>query len=330
MNIAIIGCGRVARKHAWTISQIQEAEIVAVCDVITAKAREFAALHGVSMFTTDYRKLLDIPALDLFSICTPSGLHYEMADACINAGKHVLVEKPLTLRPGHAYNLFRKDQKTDTVLGVVLQNRFNSPMQDLKRLVGEMGKPLLINASCRWYRPQSYYEDGWHDDFEMAGGVLLNQAMHHIDALQWLMGDVRSVFAYSGTLGHVIKSPDAVIAAVRFKNGALGTLEASTITWPQNIESSVTIFSERGSMKVGGTALNRVEFQVVGDEPVWRSRHPDPDDIYGEGHLAQYKEVIDAIREGRRPTTNAYEGLKSVRIADAMYRSANTGKEIKL
>jgi len=330
MNIAVIGCGRVARKHAWAISRIPEAQIIAVCDVVSEKAREFAALHGYSRFTTDYRKLLDIPALDLFSICTPSGLHYEMAEACMNAGKHVLVEKPLTLKPGHAFNLFRKSQKADTVLGVVLQNRFNPPMQELKRLVGEMGKPLLINASCRWYRPQSYYEDSWHDDFEMAGGVLLNQAMHHIDALQWLMGDVKSVFAYAGTLGHEIESPDSVVAMILFKNGAFGTLEASTITWPQNIESSVTVFSERGSVKVGGTALNRMEFKAVGDAPLWRSHHPDPQDVYGEGHLAQYEEVIDAILEGRQPTTNAYEGLKSVRIADAMYQSAKTGKEIKL
>ena len=330
MNIAIVGCGRVARKHAWAISWIPEAQIIAVCDVVSEKAREFAASHGHSMFTTDYCKLLDIPALDLFSICTPSGLHYEMADACMDAGKHVLVEKPLTLKPDHAFNLFRKSQKADTILGVVLQNRFNPPMQELKQLVGEMGKPLLINASCRWYRPQSYYEDSWHDDFEMAGGVLLNQAMHHIDALQWLMGDVKSVFAYAGTLGHEIESPDTVVAMILFKNGAFGTLEASTITWPQNIESSVTVFSERGSVKVGGTALNRIEFKAVGDAPVWRSLHPDPQDVYGEGHLAQYKEIINAILERRQPTTNAHEGLKSVRIADAMYRSAKTGKEIKL
>lgn len=226
---------------------------------------------------------------------------------------------------------------TGKKLCVVLQNRYNPPMKDLRRVVDEgyLGRLLLGNATVRWYRPQEYYEDGWHGTWAMDGGALMNQSIHHIDALQWLMGDPESVFARTATLAHRMEAEDVGVAVIRFRNGALATVEGSTVTYPENLEGSVALFGERGSVKVGGTALNRKVFwkisgQLEHERELVTREQLDPPTVYGYSHRAVIADMIEAIRQGREPPTNGQEALRSVALVLAMYESARTGHLIHL
>ncbi|MCL4394739.1 MAG: Gfo/Idh/MocA family oxidoreductase, partial [Chloroflexi bacterium] len=228
-------------------------------------------------------------------------------------------------------------QSTGRRLCVMLQNRYNAPMQELRRIVdeGRLGRLFLGNATVRWYRPQEYYEDGWHGTRDMDGGALMNQSIHHIDALQWLMGDVESVFAFTATLAHNMESEDVGTVALRFTSGALGTVEGSTLTYPQNLEGSVALFGERGSVKVGGTALNRkvlwkVEGELEHERELLTRDQVDPPTVYGFSHKAVIEEMIDAIGEDHESKTNGIVARKSVALVLAMYESAQTGAPVLL
>jgi predicted dehydrogenase len=336
MNFAIIGCGRISPRHGQSLQQLREVRIVAACDIIESRARNFAKEYGGDIYT-DYRAILDRADVDIVSVCVPSGLHSAIGQEAARAGKHVLVEKPIALTLEDADALINACEKAGVVLGVVLQNRFNPPMQEVRRVTmqGELGRLLVGNATVRWYRPQEYYMDEWHGSWAMDGGVLLNQAIHHVDALQWIMGDVQSVFAHMDTLGHQIETPDVAVAVLKFRSGALGTVEASTITYPQNIEGSVAFFGERGSVKIGGTALNRKVFWKVDgildlEREILAREAIDPPSVYGYSHHAQIAEMIAAVQENRQPMTSGDEARKSLRTVLAIHESARSGVEIFL
>ena len=275
--------------------------------------------------------------MDVVNICTPSGLHAQMAIDALEAGKHVIVEKPMALSLTDADRMIAAARLAGRKLCVVLQNRYNPPMQDLRRVVesGRLGRLLLGNATVRWYRPQEYYEDGWHGTWAMDGGALMNQSIHHIDALQWLMGRPESVFAYTATLAHRMEAEDTGIAVIRFRGGALGVVEGSTITYPENLEGSVAIFGERGSLKVGGTALNRkviwkIEGELEHEKELLTREQLDPSSVYGASHRAVIADMIEAILADRTPKTNGAEAKKSVALVLAMYESARTGQPVEL
>ncbi|MCS6774184.1 MAG: Gfo/Idh/MocA family oxidoreductase [Anaerolineae bacterium] len=337
LRFGIVGCGRIAPRHAESIASLHEqAKLVAVADAIPSRAHHLAQRYGAEV-ETDYRRLLDRKDIDVVNICTPSGLHAQMGIEAAQAGKHVIVEKPIALTLQDADSLICACANAGVTLTVVLQNRYNPPMQDLKHLVesGKLGRLLLGNATVRWYRPQSYYEDGWHGTRAMDGGALMNQSIHHIDALQWVMGDVERVFAYGATLAHRMECEDAGVAVLRFVSGALGVVEGSTITWPENLEGSVAIFGERGSVKVGGTALNRkvfwkVEGELEQERFLVSKDDVDPPTVYGYSHRAVIADAISAIADGRAPKTDGYEGRKSLKLVLAMYRSMETGREVCL
>jgi predicted dehydrogenase len=208
-------------------------------------------------------------------------------------------------------------------------------MQDLRKIVDEdkLGKLLLGNATVRWYRPQEYYEDGWHGTWSLDGGAFMNQCIHHIDALQWFMGDVESVFAYTDTLAHKMEAEDVGVAVIRFSNGGLGVIEGSTITYPENIEGSLALFGEKGSVKVGGTALNRKVFWKVAGE-LEREKNMlarellDPPSVYGYSHREQIAEMISAVKENRLPKTNGSEARKSLQLVCAIYESVEKNREV--
>ena len=336
INFGIIGCGRIAPRHAQSISEIPQSKLVAVADVIKSRASKFANEYQADAYN-DYRYILDHPDIHVVNICTPSGLHANMAIEALHAGKHVILEKPMALTTEDLDRLIRVSLDSSTKLCVVLQNRFNPPMVDLRRIVneGRLGKLLLGNATVRWYRTQEYYEDEWHGTWAMDGGALMNQSIHHIDALQWFLGDVQRVFAYTGTLAHKMETEDTGVAVLTFKNGALGTVEGSTITYPQNLEGSLALFGERGSVKVGGTALNRKEFWKIEGEleherELLTKEQVDPPSVYGYSHKAVIKEMMAAIIENRTPSTNASEARKSVDIVLAMHESARTGQPVNM
>jgi predicted dehydrogenase len=264
-------------------------------------------------------------------------MHSAVGQEAACAGKHVLVEKPISLTLADADALIAACEAANVTLCVVMQNRFNPPMQELRRVVdtGALGKLLLASVTVRWYRPQEYYEDGWHGTIAMDGGALMNQCIHHVDAMTWLMGDVESVFGYTGTLAHTMEAEDTAVVTVRFKSGALGTIEGSTITYPQNLEGSLALFGTQGSVKVGGTALNRrvlwkIKDQLEHEANILALESVDPPTVYGYSHREQISEMIDAIREQRLPLTHGREARKSLEVVTAVYESARTGKEVRL
>lgn len=336
LRFGLIGCGRVAPRHAQSLRQIHDAKLVAVADIKANRAAHFAEEYHADPYT-NYQTLLARPDIDAVSICVPSGLHAQVAIDALRAGKHVLVEKPIAITLEDADRMIEVADATGRTLGVVLQNRYNHPMQQLRRLIdeGKLGRLYLGNATVRWFRPQSYYEDEWHGTWAMDGGALMNQSIHHIDALQWFMGPVRSVYAYTATLAHRMEAEDVGVAVIRFVNGALATIEGSTLTWPQNLEGSVSIFGERGSVKIGGTALNRivlwkVEGQLEQEAELLTSQVVDPPSVYGYSHREVLRDFVQAVQTGRAPGTPGPEARRSLALVAAIYESAASGREIVL
>ncbi len=336
-RFGIVGCGRIAPRHADSLADIPGAELVQVCDVIESRAHAFAEKHGVS-YCLDYHELLANPQIDIVNICTPSGMHAEMTIAALKAGKHVIVEKPMAMNPADADRMIAAAKDANRKLCIVLQNRYNPPMQDFYHAVhdGKIGRVLLGSVTVRWYRPQEYYNDGWHGTKSMDGGALMNQSIHHIDALQWLIGvPVKSVFAYTATLAHQMEAEDVGVVVVKFENGALATIEGSTVTYPQNLEASVALFGEKGSLKVGGTALNRKVFwkiagEIEHEKELLTREEVDPPSVYGASHRHVIEDMMQAIDEDREPQTNGAEGRKSLVLVSAMYESARTATEVFL
>lgn len=334
-RFGIIGCGRIAPRHADSIAEIPNAKLVQVCDVIEARARHFSDKYSTT-YCLNYYELLSNPNIDIVNICTPSGMHAEMAIAALKAGKHVIVEKPMAMNIDEANRMISTAQKVKRKLCIVLQNRYNPPMQDFYNVVkeGKIGRILLGSVTVRWYRPQEYYNDGWHGTHSMDGGALMNQSIHHIDALQWLVNvPVKSVSAYTATLAHQMEAEDVGVVIVRFENGALATVEGSTVTYPQNLEASVALFGEKGSLKVGGTALNRKIFwkiagEIEHEKELLTREEVDPPSIYGTSHRHVIEDMIQAVDNDREPQTNGVEGRKSLILVSAMYESARRSCEI--
>lgn len=336
VRFGLIGCGRVAPRHAQSLIQLPETQLVSVADIREDRARRFSAEYGAQAYT-DYHDMLARPDIDAVTVCVPSGLHAQVAIDVLQAGKHVLVEKPIALNLADADRMIATARKAGLRLGVVLQNRYNSPVQQVRTLIdqGRLGKLYLGSVCVRWYRPQSYYEDGWHGTLSMDGGALMNQSIHHLDALQWFMGPVASVYAYTATLAHTMESEDVGVAVVRFRSGALATIEGSTLTWPQNLEGSVAVFGEHGSVKVGGTALSRITLWKVDGElereaEILTGQRVDPPTVYGYSHREVIHDFARALLDGREPSTPGPEARKSLALVLAIYESARTGREVQL
>jgi len=336
VGFGLIGCGRVAPRHAQSLIQVPDTQLVAVADVREDRASRFSAEYGAQAYT-NYEDMLARPDIDAVTICVPSGLHAQVAIDVLQAGKHVLVEKPIALNLDDADRMIATAREKGLRLGVVLQNRYNSPVQQVRTLIdqGRLGKLYLGSVCVRWYRPQSYYEDDWHGTRSMDGGALMNQSIHHLDALQWFMGPVASVYAYTATLAHTMECEDVGVAVVRFRSGALATVEGSTLTWPQNLEGSVALFGERGSVKIGGTALSRITLWKVDGElereaEILTSQRIDPPTVYGYSHREVIHDFVRALLEGREPSTPGPEARKSLALVLAIYESARTGQEVQL
>ena len=344
LRFGIVGCGRIAPRHVQGLLQVPGAQIVATADIRESRAAHMAeevskehALLGRTRVEpyTEYRRLLERSDIDVVNICTPSGLHPQMSIEAMEAGKHVICEKPMALSVADADRMIEASRRTGKRLCIVLQNRYNAPMRDLRRVVdeGSLGRLYLGSATVRWYRPQEYYEDDWHGTHAMDGGALMNQSIHHIDALQWIMGDVESLFASTATLAHQMEAEDVGVATLRFRSGALGVVEGSTLTWPQNLEGSVAIFGEKGSVKVGGTALNRkvmwkIDGQLQHEREVLSHDEVDPPSVYGQSHKQVFQEMVAALHQDRDHEMNGPQARKSVAIVAAMYESSRTGRQI--
>lgn len=337
LNFAIVGCGRIASRHADAIWARGDSRLVGVCDVGEQRAARMATQYGCEAYT-DYEKMLSRSDLDVVCVCTPSGLHAANAIQAAKAGKHVIVEKPMALTLKDADALEQACRDAGVKLTVVLQNRYNAAMRRLREAAeaGKLGKLLLATVTVRWYRPQEYYSgDNWHGTWAMDGGALMNQAIHHLDALQWMMGDVESVFAYTATLAHDMEAEDTGVGVVRFQGGSLGSIEGSTITYPANIEGSLAVFGQKGSIKIGGNSLDRIAFwkvegEVEHEQEILRRQELDPPPSRFLSHSLVLDDMVKAIREDRQPATNGVEGRKSLALVLALYQSAREGREVRM
>lgn len=339
LKIGLVGCGRIAKRHSDLLGsgQIEGAELAAVSDIVPAKAEAIAGRFDVPWFT-DMHEMMEVANPDVAVILTESGLHAEHAIALAPYGKHIVVEKPMALTLDDADGMIRACDRYGVRLFVVKQNRFNVPVIKLREALddGRFGRLVLGTARVRWCRRQEYYDqDAWRGTWALDGGVLANQASHHVDLLEWMMGEVDSVFAKATTALADIESEDTAIVMLKFRSGALGIIEATTAARPTDLEGSISILGEQGAVEIGGFAVNEMkvwkfEEPVPGDEEVLSKFSVNPPNVYGFGHQAYYQHVINCIRNEQPQLVDGLEGRRSLELISAIYESIETGHEVPM
>ncbi len=336
VRIALVGCGRISRNHFEAIDKVDGLALAAVCDSVVERARAAGEGQGVPWFTSYDAMLAEAPC-DAVAICTPSGLHPPHGIAAARAGRHVISEKPMAISLQGADSLVAACDAAGVHLFVVKQNRLNAAVQLLRRAVdkGRFGRLFMANCTVRWSRPQDYYDQApWRGTWEFDGGAFMNQASHYVDLVQWLMGPVESVVAKTATLARRIEAEDSGAAVMRFRSGALGVLEVTMLTYPKNLEGSVTLLGERGTVRIGGTAVNRVEHWQFADydddDKLVELANTNPPSVYGFGHEAYYRNVLAVLRGEAPPETDGRAGRKSLELILGIYESARTGREVPI
>jgi UDP-N-acetyl-2-amino-2-deoxyglucuronate dehydrogenase len=337
VRFALVGCGRIAANHFEAIARHGErGELVDVCDVDPAALAAAVARTGARGHAT-LASLLRASKADCVILATPSGLHPAQTMEAARAGFDVMTEKPMATRWSDGLAMVRACDEAGVRLFVVKQNRRNRTLQLLKRAVtqGRFGRIYTVAVNVFWTRPQAYYDSAaWRGTWEFDGGAFMNQASHYVDLLDWIVGPVESVMAYTATLARNIEVEDTGVAALKWRSGAMGTVNVTMLTYPKNLEGSITVLGERGSVRIGGVAVNEVQH--------WAFDQPDPMDdelrsasyettsVYGFGHPLYYANVIDTLRGEAAPEIDGREGLKSLELLIAMYLSARDGKRVNL
>jgi UDP-N-acetyl-2-amino-2-deoxyglucuronate dehydrogenase len=336
IRVALVGCGRISRNHFDAIAQVDGLELVAVADADLARAQAVGAEKGVPAFGSLEEMLEQIPS-DLVAICTPSGLHPQQGIIAARAGRHVLTEKPMAISLAAADELVQACDGAGVHLFVVKQNRLNPPVQLLRRAIdkGRFGRIYMANVTVRWTRPQEYYDtEPWRGTWEFDGGAIMNQASHYVDLMQWLVGPAESVMAKTATQARRIEAEDSGVAVVKFRNGALGVLEVNVLTYPKNLEGSITLLGETGSVKIGGTAVNKVEHWSFADydddDKLVEAANTAPPSVYGFGHQPYYENVLAVLQGRAKPDTDGRAGRKSLELILGIYESAKTGREVPI
>lgn len=339
LNFALVGCGRIAKRHSELLgfNQIGNARLVAVCDLVEEKARVIGERFEVPAFS-DMHRMMEQIKTDVVVVLTESGNHARHVVDLARYGKHIVVEKPMALRLDDADAMIAACDHANVRLFVVKQNRFNVPVAKTRQALesGRFGRLILGTVRVRWCRHQSYYDqDAWRGTWALDGGVLTNQASHHVDLLEWMMGDVESVFAKAMTALARIEAEDTAVVVLRFANGALGVIEAMTSARPADLEGSLSILGEGGAVEIGGFAVNEMKIwrfvkQLEGDKEVLDRYSVNPPNVYGFGHKAYYDHVVECICEGKRQMVDGLEGRKSLQLINAIYESIETGQEVKL
>jgi len=343
LRIAVIGCGRIAHKsHSKAIIENSDViECIAACDLIEDKARSFAQLienAGLAApeVSTDHREILKRSDIDAVVIATESGKHYRLTMEALEAGKHVLVEKPMALSTKHMDEMIDLSRRKNLKLGVCFQNRFNPPVQELKKKIdsGAFGRIFYGVIQIRWNRNEDYYKMApWRGTWEMDGGVLMNQSTHGIDLLQWMLGgEVEEIYGTITNFNHpYIEAEDFGAAILKFKNGAIGIIEATSTVYPKNLEEKLSIFGEHGTVVIGGLAVNRIEtWRFPGENTHPFMNLPDPETVYGHGHIPLYKDFYEAIANDRDPYISGEEGRKAVDIVLGIYKSWHEKAPVKM
>ena len=345
LRFAIIGCGRISYKHVEAlVGNKEDAILVATCDVVLEKAEakkeeyiESMKIDSESVHTyTDYKEMIEKENLDVVTIATESGYHAEIAIYAMNHGINTLVEKPMAMSIDDANKMIETAKKNNVKLCICHQNRFNKPIQKLRKAVesGKFGK--LVNGTARilWNRNMSYYNQApWRGTWKLDGGTLMNQCIHNIDLLQWMMGgEIERVYAECDTYLRDIEAEDFGAIIIRFKNGAIGIVEGSACVYPKNLEETLSIFGQNGAVAIGGLANNELEtwrFEGEDEEAAKAEVNVKIDNVYGKGHTPLFKDLIDAINDNREPLVSGEEGRKAMSIILAAYKSRKTGMPVK-
>lgn len=332
-GFGVIGCGRISKNHLESIERLPGAKLVAVCDVKEenlAKASEKYECKGYS----DYHELLVDNNVQLVNICTESGCHARIAIDAMKAGKHVLVEKPMAMSLAEADMMIATAEEMGVKLGVVHQNRFNKAIVKLRKAIegDKLGKLTHAAAVVRWNRNDEYYSQApWRGTWAQDGGCLMNQSIHNIDLLQWMMGPVESLFAYTATNMRKIEGEDVGAIVLKFKNGALGIIEATTTIYPKNLEETLSIFGSSGTVCIGGIAVNKMEaWRLAGDDEaaILADQDKEPPNVYGFGHAYIIQDFMQAVTEGKELAISGEEGRKALEIILAIYHSVKYKREI--
>lgn len=337
IKIAIVGCGRISKNHFASIEQHSGAlELAAICDVDPAVLAEHAEKYKVTAYE-DMERMIEKEQLDLVALCTPSGIHPDQTVLAANHKVHVMTEKPMATRWSDGVRMVKACDQAGVRLFVVKQNRRNTTLQLLKRAVMEkrFGKIHMVHLNVFWTRPQSYYEqgNGWRGTWEFDGGAFMNQASHYVDLLDWLIGPVEKVQAMIST-ARDIEVEDTGVLNVKWRNGALGSMCVTMLTYPKNLEGSITILGEKGTVRIGGVAVNEIQLWQFAeardyDQQIHEASY-ETSSVYGFGHPLYYKNVIDVLRGEAAPETDGREGLKSLELLIATYLSARDGKVVSL
>lgn len=339
LNFGIVGCGRIAKRHAELLglNQISGARLASVCDIVEDRARQIGKQFSVPYYA-DMNRMMQCESIDVVVVLTESGNHARHVVDLAKYGKHIIVEKPMALTLDDADRMIEACDQAGVKLFVVKQNRFNVPVVKLREALekGRLGKLILGTVRVRWCRPQEYYDQApWRGTWEMDGGVLTNQASHHIDMLEWMLGEVESVFARSSKALAKIEAEDTAVVTLKFRNGALGVIEATTAARPKDLEGSISVLGEGGTVVIAGFAVNQMQTwsfvePVLGDEEVMEKFSVNPPNVYGFGHQAYYEHVVDCISNNGPHLVDGLVGRKSLELINAIYESIETGKEVRL
>lgn len=337
IRIAVVGCGRISKNHFASIEQHADYfELAAICennrDLLASKTQELQVPGFIRL-----DQMLKETQIDLVSICTPSGFHPEQTILAAKHGIHVMTEKPMATRWKDGVAMVKACDEAGVRLFVIKQNRRNSTLQLLKRAVSEkrFGRIHMVTLNVFWTRPQEYYDSAkWRGTWELDGGAFMNQASHYVDLLDWLIGPIADIQAMTGTLERDIEVEDTGVMNIRWRNGAMGSMSVTMLTYPKNLEGSITILGEKGTVRVGGVAVNDIQHwefaEPMGYDAQIKEANYQTTSVYGFGHPLYFKNVIDVLRGEAEPETDGREGLKSLEVLIATYLSARDNITISL
>lgn len=339
MKYALIGCGRISTNHIKATINNQ-LEIVAVCDVVKEHMEQLLLKHGLEQDNTikrytNYHEMLKENDIDLVSIATESGLHAQIALDCIKQGIHVIIEKPMAMSLKEADQIIALSEEKGVKVSACHQNRFNVAVQEMRKALeaGRFGKLSHGSVHVRWNRGREYYEQAsWRGTWAQDGGALMNQCIHGIDLLRWMMGDeVESVYGVTKQQFHdYLEAEDVGMAVVKFRNGTVATIEGTTNVYPQNLEETLYLFGEKGTVKLGGNSTNNIDVWEFADETDADKKNKGlkeaTSNVYGNGHTSLFADVVDAIENDRKPYVDAYAGRKALEMILAVYKSQKTGE----
>jgi len=327
LRFAIIGCGNIGKRHAEQIQPI--GKLVAVCDIIRSKAAELGEKYNAGSFSSIEELFAQKKTIDVAVICTPNGLHAQHSIYSLQAGSHVLCEKPMAIKSADCLKMIQEAEKAGKHLFIVKQNRFNPPVVAVKKLLDEkkLGNIYSIQLNCFWNRDAGYYENSWKGTMDMDGGTLFTQFSHFIDLLYWMFGDVKQVKAFKKNFAHknIIEFEDTGVVILEFANGMIGAINYTVNSFQKNMEGSLTVFGEKGTVKIGGQYLNKLEYQLINDYVIADLPEGNKPNDYGyyqgsmSNHDKVYQNLVDVIQNNAAMAASSYEGLKTVQIIEKIY-----------